>query len=58
MYTVPSSAGEKARVEQKPSEEDIKRVRPSLDLFRQVSDHVVGGILEGGGYQVTSVKVA
>lgn len=32
MYCSPSSEGEKVRVEQKPSEEVMSRVRPSLDL--------------------------
>lgn len=32
MYGSPSSEGEKVRVEQKPSEEVMSRVRPSLDL--------------------------
>lgn len=33
MYVSPSSEGEKVRVEQKPSEEVMSRVRPSLDLY-------------------------
>jgi hypothetical protein len=32
VYGSPSSEGEKVRVEQKPSEEVMRRVRPSLDL--------------------------
>jgi hypothetical protein len=31
-YTMPSSPGEKARHEQKPSDEDIRSVSPSVDL--------------------------
>lgn len=36
VYGSPSSEGEKVRVEQKPSEEVMRRVRPSLDLSRLV----------------------
>lgn len=32
LYTSPSSPGENDKVEQKPSEDDINRVNPSLDL--------------------------
>jgi hypothetical protein len=32
VYCCPSSPGAKVRVEQKPSEDVIRRVRPSLDL--------------------------
>ena len=32
VYTAPSSPGAKDRVEQKPSVEDMRSVRPSLDL--------------------------
>lgn len=34
VYTCPSSPGVKASVEQYPSVEDIRRVRPSFDLQR------------------------
>ena len=36
MYTWPNSSGAKVRVEQKPSEEDIIKVKPSLDLSKQL----------------------
>lgn len=38
LYTSPSSPGEKERLEQKPSEDEIINVRPSLDLL-QVSKY-------------------
>jgi len=36
-YLSPSSPGAKVRVEQKPSEEVIRRVKPSLDQVRSVN---------------------
>ena len=36
VYTSPSSPGEKVRFEQKPSEELISSVKPSVDQVRSV----------------------
>lgn len=37
VYTWPSSPGVNERVEQKPSEDDISSVRPSLDHVKSVN---------------------
>lgn len=41
LYTSPSSPGANESVEQKPSDEDITRVSPSLDLMCVSNDHSV-----------------
>jgi hypothetical protein len=66
VYGWPSSPGENVSVEQKPSEDVIKRVKPSVDLF--LSALIAWNTLEGctisilvanwRTYQVKSVKVA
>jgi hypothetical protein len=55
VYAWPSSVGEKDRVEQKPSDDVISSVRPSLDL-RIMS--VVSRNGTSWTYHVRSVKVA
>lgn len=58
LYTSPSSPDANESVEQNPSDEDITRVSPSLDLILVSNDHFALEVWSGCSYQARSVNVA